>query len=97
MDTQLADSPENTGTCGIITAYQEQRQVAGQLTLDQHIGVRIPGGQPIQNKRLTPISPPLQNPDYDVNYDIGHSVRRRNYDVLRSVLHRLSREWRCAR
>ena len=31
------------------------RSMAGQLTLDQHIGVRIPGGQPlrINNLRLT--------------------------------------------
>jgi hypothetical protein len=25
------------------------RSMAGQLTLDQHIGVRIPGGQPIKS------------------------------------------------
>ena len=25
------------------------RSMAGQLTLDQHIGVRIPGGQPIRH------------------------------------------------
>ena len=25
------------------------RSMAGQLTLDQHIGVRIPGGQPIES------------------------------------------------
>lgn len=25
------------------------RSMVGQLTLDQHIGVRIPGGQPIQH------------------------------------------------
>ena len=62
------------------------RSMVGQLTLDQHIGVRIPGGQPIENKDLTTLSPPLQNPDYDVNYDIGPSVR----------LH-LSREWHCVR
>ncbi len=49
MDEQLADSHENTGIYGIITAYQEQRQVAGRLTLDQHIGVRIPGGQPMKS------------------------------------------------
>jgi hypothetical protein len=28
------------------------RSTAGQLTLDQHIGVRIPGGQPNQIKNL---------------------------------------------
>ena len=43
------DGLENTGIYGIIGTYQEQRQVEGQLTLDQHIGVRIPGGQPIES------------------------------------------------
>jgi hypothetical protein len=28
------------------------RSTAGQLTLDQHIGVRIPGGQPKQSKQV---------------------------------------------
>src|SRR6266567_6543594 len=28
------------------------RSTAGQLTLDQHIGVRIPGGQPIKSRVL---------------------------------------------
>ena len=31
------------------------RSMVGQLTLDQHIGVRIPGGQPIENKALPSI------------------------------------------
>src|ERR1700733_13728404 len=35
---------ENTGTPG--SALERRRQV-GQLPLEQHIGVRIPGGQPI--------------------------------------------------
>jgi hypothetical protein len=55
MPKSVADAIENTNTYGIIGAYQEQRQVAGQLTLDQHIGVRIPGGQPIDNKALRPL------------------------------------------
>src|SRR5271165_4298501 len=29
------------------------RSTAGQLTLDQHIGVRIPGGQPIKSRVLS--------------------------------------------
>jgi len=39
MHVWVADALENTNTYGIIRAYQEQRQVAGELTLDQHIGV----------------------------------------------------------
>src|SRR5713226_2839749 len=34
------------------TALLPPRSTAGQLTLDQHIGVRIPGGQPILFKHF---------------------------------------------
>jgi hypothetical protein len=37
---------------------QGHRGMVGQLTLDQHIGVRIPGGQPTDNKLLRKV--PLQ-------------------------------------
>ena len=73
MGTRLADFTENTGIYGIIATYQEQRQVTGQLTLDQHIGVRIPGGQPIESKRLPGSLRSLSNPQYDAKYDIGIS------------------------
>ena len=32
------------------------RSMVGQLTLDQHIGVRIPGGQPVDNTGVTQFS-----------------------------------------
>ena len=32
---------------GLFNSKLPPRSTAGQLTLDQHIGVRIPGGQPI--------------------------------------------------
>ena len=40
------------------------RSMVGQLTLDQHIGVRIPGGQPItfSSFHSFPIYPPLVIP-----------------------------------
>jgi hypothetical protein len=41
----VADAIENTNTYGIIRAYRDQWQVAGQLTLDQHIGHRLVGVQ----------------------------------------------------
>jgi hypothetical protein len=37
MHRSVADALENTNTYGIIRAYQEQRQVAGQLTRRQLI------------------------------------------------------------
>jgi hypothetical protein len=33
---------------------QEEKGMVGQLTLDQHIGVRVPGGQP--NKHFSALS-----------------------------------------
>ena len=35
-----------TGIQGSVNMPVPPRSMAGQLTLDQHIGVRIPGGQP---------------------------------------------------
>ena len=73
MNTRAADTPENTDAYCIITAYQEQRQLAGQLTLDQHIGVRIPGGQPIEVKRLRNFSPLSEIPSMTQNMTLGFS------------------------
>jgi hypothetical protein len=68
------DALENTVTYGIISTYQEQWQVAGQLTLDQHIGVRIPGGS--QNRTfpyLSELSHPIKYRLKTVSYaDIAH-------------------------
>src|SRR5271165_4569344 len=45
------------------------RSTAGQLTLDQHIGVRIPGGQPKHSKQLNPRT--KQSPDFS---SVGENV-----------------------
>jgi hypothetical protein len=64
------------------------RSTAGQLTLDQHIGVRIPGGQPTENKAVRLIYSLLRKPEYDVKYDIGFNcaVRRRASRSARSPI-----------
>ena len=56
---RLADS----WTVLTVTATLPPRSTAGQLTLDQHIGVRIPGGQPKQLKEVKPT--PTEDPNCD--------------------------------
>jgi hypothetical protein len=54
-DLQPATILERALACliGGVRCPLPPRSMVGQLTLDQHIGVRIPGGQPIQNQALT--------------------------------------------
>ena len=45
----IASTYHHEGTfCGVLQSALPPRSMVGQLTLDQHIGVRIPGGQPIR-------------------------------------------------
>jgi hypothetical protein len=54
------------------------------ITLDQHIGVRIPGGQPIQSKALVLNSASLKIPDYDAKYQRLAGVRESASVVYRN-------------
>ena len=56
------------------------RSTAGQLTLDQHIGVRIPGGQPIDNKALARVWTAIQNAPYDTENGKGIWMPTRKAD-----------------
>ena len=60
-------------TCALISSLPP-RSTAGQLTLDQHIGVRIPGGQPNPFNNLRPLTQP-QFPRYAVNYAVNSAPR----------------------
>jgi hypothetical protein len=56
------------------------RSTAGQLTLDQHIGVRIPGGQPITFCYVPsfPTLPETPKVHCNVSYPVGTSGRGHN-------------------
>ncbi len=65
-------------TCALISSLPP-RSTAGQLTLDQHIGVRIPGGQPVYYQALTSPDFPQKRPVVTVsgNFRFANPAERR--------------------
>ena len=47
-----------------LTYVLPPRSMVGQLPLEQHIGVRIPGGQPAESKRPIPVCKSAKQPQW---------------------------------
>ena len=59
-------------------------QRLGQLPLEQHIGVRIPGGQPIGN---IPAPPEPHRPETEPQQGEAHSILVRSFHSNKSRIH----------
>ena len=70
----------NSLTALAVAAVVPPRSTAGQLTLDQHIGVRIPGGQPITFRYVLsfPRLPETPKIHCNVSYPLGASAGGHN-------------------